>query len=81
MENINISNARKELYKIADSCIKYNDIINVSTKNGNVVILSAEEYNSLIESLYLSGIKGVYESIEEAVNTKTEEFSKTPPWK
>ena len=81
MVNINISNARDELYKLAASCIKYNDIVNISTKEGNVILISEDDYNSLIESLYLAGIKGVYEDIEEAVNTPTSEFSKEPPWK
>ena len=81
MYNLNISNARAELYKIASSCIKYNDVVSISTKEGNVIMLSEDEYNSLIESLYLAGIKGVYEDIEEAVNTPTSEFSKEPPWK
>ena len=77
----NISKARDELYKLASSCIRYNDTVNISTKEGNVILLSADEYNSLIESLYLAGIKGVYEDIEEAVKTPTSEFSKEPPWK
>ena len=81
MINLNISNARDELYKLASSCIKYNDVVNISTKEGNVILLSEDDYNSLIESLYLAGIKGVYEDIEEAVNTPTSEFSKEPPWK
>ena len=81
MVNINISNARTELYKLASSCIKYNDVVNISTKEGNVILLSEDDYKSLIESLYLAGIKGVYESIEEVVNTPTGELIKDPPWK
>ena len=81
MLNINISNARSDLYKIASSCIKYNDVVNISTKEGNVILLSEDDYNSLIESLYLAGIKNVYEDIEEAVKTPTSEFIKDPPWK
>lgn len=81
MINLNISKARDELYKLASSCIRYNDTVNISTKEGSVILLSADEYNSLIESLYLGGIKGVYEDIEEAVKTPTSEFSKEPPWK
>ena len=45
------------------------------------IMMSEEDYKSLIESLYLAGIKGVYEDIEEAVNTPTSEFIKEPPWK
>ena len=81
MINLNISNARDKLYNLASSCIKYNDVVNISTKEGNVILLSEDDYNSLIESLYLAGIKGVYEDIEEAVNTPTCEFSKKSPWK
>ena len=81
MINLNISNARDELYKLAASCIKYNDIVTISTKDGNVILLSEDDYKSLIESLYLAGIKGVYEDIEEAVKTPTSEFSKETPWK
>ena len=81
MIKLNISNARSELYKLASSCIKYNDVVNISTKEGNVILISEDDYNSLIESLYLAGIKGVYEDIEEAVKTPTSSFSKEPPWK
>ena len=81
MINLNISNARNELYKLASSCINYNDVVNISTKEGNVILISEDDYNNLIESLYLAGIPGVYESIEEAVKTSTNEFSKDPPWK
>ena len=81
MVNLNISKARDELYKLASSCLKYNDVINISTKEGNVILISEDDYRNLIESLYLEGVKGVYEDIEEAVKTPTSEFSKQPPWK
>ena len=81
MYSLNISKARDELYRIASSCINYNDVVNISTKEGNIVVLSEEDYRSLLESLYLAGIKGIYESIEEAVNTPSDEFIKDPPWK
>lgn len=77
----NISNARSDLYKLAASCITYNDVVRISTKDGNVVLLSEDDYDSLIESLYLAGIDGVYESLEEINNTPTSEFIKEPPWK
>ena len=81
MTTLNIRKARDELYKIASSCIKYNDIVNISTKEGNIIVLSEDDYNSLIESLYLAGIKGVYEDIEKAVSTPSSEFLKEAPWK
>ena len=81
MVNLNISNARTELYKLAASCIRYNDVINISTKDGNVILMSEDDYRSLIESLYLAGVKGVYEDIAEVANTPTNQLIKEPPWK
>ena len=80
MINLNISKARDELYKLASSCISYNDTVNISTKEGNVIMISEEDYNSLIESLYLAGIPGMYESIVEGANTPVEECVKVE-WK
>ena len=81
MVTLNISKARDDLYKLASTCIKYNDVVNISTKDGNVIMISEEDYRSLLESLYLAGIKGVYEDIEEVVNTPTKDLIKEPPWK
>lgn len=80
MMNTNITNARAELFKLASSCIKYNNIININTKEGNVIMMSEEDYNNLMESLYLAGIPGMYESIVEGANTPLEECE-TIKWK
>lgn len=81
MININISNARTELYKLAASCLKYNDVISINTKEGNVILMNEQDYNNLIESLYLAGVKNVYEDIEETIHTPTDKFYKKAPWK
>ncbi len=80
MTTVNITNARQELYKFANSCLKYNDVINISTKEGNVIMISEEEYNNLLESLSLAGIPGMYESIVEGANTPLSECEKIQ-WK
>ena len=80
MVTTNITKARDELYNLASSCIKYNDVINITTKDGNVIMISEDDYKNLLESLYLAGIKGVYEDIEEVVNTPTEKLLDNPPW-
>ena len=74
MITMNIRKAREELYRIAASCIKYDDVFNIVTEEGNIIMISEDNYNSLVESLYLMGIKGVYEDIEEVVNTSSKEL-------
>jgi antitoxin YefM len=77
MDTTSITNARKELYKIVDNCVKYNNRTLLTTKEGNAILLSEEDYNSLIESLYLAGIPGVYEDIEQGIATPESEMI---PW-
>ena len=56
MTNINITNFRKDIYALLEQTINYNEPINISTKNGNAVVLSEEDYNSLIETLYITSV-------------------------
>lgn len=63
MTNTNITNFRNNVFEYMNQAIEYNDIINVNTKNGNAVIMSEEEYNGMIETLYLSSVPGLKEDI------------------
>lgn len=54
MYNTNVTNARTNLYNLLKMAIDDSEIINISTKNGNAVIISEADYNSLLETLHLS---------------------------
>lgn len=54
----------------------YNNVININTKEGNVIMMSEEDCNSLMESLYLAKIPGMNESIIEGANIKLEDCFK-----
>jgi len=73
MINLNITNFRRNIYNIISQTIKFNEPVNISTKDGNAVILSEEDYNGLMETLYLSNKVKVKESIIEGLNTSIEE--------
>ena len=68
MTNPNISNFRQNIFEYINQAIEFNDVVNVSTKNGNAVILSESDYNSLLETLYLSSNEKVRKEILEAKN-------------
>ena len=70
MTNINITNFRKDIYNLLKQTIKYNEIISVSTKNGNAVILSEEDYNNLIATLEIERNKQLKEDIIEGMKEK-----------
>ena len=73
MKNINITNFRKDIYELLEETVKYNEIINISTKNGNAVVLSEEDYNNLMETLYLTSVPGLKEKIIKGGKTPIEE--------
>ncbi len=52
MKVTNISVLRRNLFSLIDNVIENNDSITVSTKNGNVVIISETEYNAMLETIY-----------------------------
>ena len=49
-------------------------MIHVTTKTGNAVVMSEEDYNSLMETLYLTSIPGFVQSIQEGKSEPIEEM-------
>ena len=76
MTNTNITNFRKDIYKLLENAIKYNEPINISTKDGNAIVLSEEDYNNLIETLYISSIPKLKEELIKRKNSSNEDFVK-----
>lgn len=73
MTNTNITQARSNLFKLAEQVVKFNEIVNITTKEGNVVMISEEDYRGLMETLYLYNIPGMRESLLEGMETPAED--------
>lgn len=73
MTNTNATALRKNLFSILSNAIKYNEIINVNTKDGNAVIISEEEYNGMKATIELSSDKNLQKKILDGKNTSLEE--------
>ena len=74
MTNTNITNFRKDIYNLLENTIKYNEPINISTKNGNAVVISEEDYNSIMETLYIMSIPNLKDEIVKRANDNDEEY-------
>lgn len=73
MLNTNATNFRRNLFGMLEQTVKYNEPINISTKDGNAVLLSEEDYNGLMETLYLCSVPGLKDQIVEGMNTPLED--------
>lgn len=74
MLNTNATNFRKNIFGLLEQTIKYNEPINISTKDGNAVVISEEDYNGLMETLYICSVPGLKERIMDGMNKPVSEF-------
>ena len=74
MQSTNATAFRKDLFRLLEQTVKYNEPISVTTKDGNVVIISEEDYNGLLETLYLSSMPKLKKDIVEGMNTAVAEL-------
>lgn len=54
---------------------KYNQIVTINTKDGDVVLISADDYKNLMETMYLSSISNVREDLLKAKAASNEDFA------
>ena len=77
---INITNARKDLYKLVQQVIESHEPVHITGKQGSAVIISEEDWKNIEETLYLSSIPGLRESIIEGMKTDIEECDENLEW-
>lgn len=73
MSILNATNARNNFFKLMDEAITTHEPVYVTGKNGNVVMLSEEDYKSIQETLYLCSIPGMREKIMNGIKTPLSE--------
>ena len=78
MSILNATTARKNFFKVIDEAIITHEPVTVTGKNGNVVIVSEEDWKSIQETIYLSAIPGVKERIIKGINTPLDECVEAP---
>ena len=54
--------------------IKYNIPISINTKNGNAVVISEEDYNNLMETLFIESNPKLKKEILSAKNSPDTDF-------
>ena len=74
------STVQKDFNIILDSVIKQGDVISIATEDGAAVLVNQNEWNGLIETLYLQSIPGMKESIMEGKATPLNECLDSVGW-
>ncbi|MDR3052876.1 MAG: type II toxin-antitoxin system Phd/YefM family antitoxin [Coriobacteriales bacterium] len=73
MTTVSVTNFRKNIFSLLSETISHNAPLHVITKEGSAVVLSEEDYNALQETLYISSVPGLRDTIVEAMDTPIED--------
>ncbi len=74
------SNARANLYRLIDEAAETHEPILITGKRHNAVLVSAEDWSAIQETLYLLSVPGMRESIKAGMAAPIDECSEEPGW-
>lgn len=80
MTTLTATEARKSLYSLVDSVAESHDPVQIVGKRNSAVLISEEDWRAIQETLYLTSIPGMRESITEGMKTPVEECDEELEW-
>lgn len=80
MTTITATEARKSLYKLLDDVADSHEPIQITGKRGSAVLISEDDWRAVQETLYLTSVPGMRESIVAGMQTPVAECDKELDW-
>ena len=80
MSSINITNARKNLYRLVEALGDTHEPVHITGKNKSAVLVAEEDWRSIEETLYLVSIPGMRESIVKGMKEPLQKSKTKLEW-
>ena len=80
MTTFTASEARASLYRLIDETSESHQPVLITGKRHNAVLVSADDWAAIQETLYLLSVPGMRESIREGMETPIDSSSKELSW-
>lgn len=80
MTNITVTEARKSLYKLLDEVAQSHEPVQIAGKRNSAVLIAENDWRAIQETLYLTSIPGMRESILEGMATPVDECGEELDW-
>ena len=77
---VTVSEARANLYRLIDQTAESNQPIHISGKRGSAVLVSAEDWQAIQETLYLLSVPRMRESIKKSMAEPLGKSAKAVVW-
>jgi prevent-host-death family protein len=80
MQSLTASQARAKLYRLIDEAAESHEPIVIAGKRSNAVLVSAEDWSAIQETLYLLAVPGMRESIRQGMKEPLAKSAKALKW-
>ena len=80
MQTLTASDARANLYRLLDETSETHQPITITGKRNNAVLVSAEDWSAIQETLHLLSVPGMRESIKGGLEESIDSCSKDLDW-
>jgi prevent-host-death family protein len=80
MTTLTASEARAKLYRLIDQAAEFHQLIHIAVRRRSAVLVSAEDWQSIQETLFLLSVPGMRESIKEGMAEPLGESAKDLDW-
>lgn len=80
MRTFTASEARANLYRLIDETAQSHEPIVIAGKRSTAVLISAEDWSAIQETLFLLSVPGMRESIMEGIAEPLAESAKALEW-
>jgi antitoxin YefM len=80
MTILTATEARKRLYSLVDEVKQSHEPVQIVGKRSSAVLVSEEDWRAIQETLYLTSIPGIRESIQEGLKTPVQDCDEEPGW-
>ncbi|WP_028311315.1 type II toxin-antitoxin system Phd/YefM family antitoxin [Derxia gummosa] len=80
MSTLTASEARANLYRLIDETAQSHQPVHIVGKRGGAVLVSAEDWQAIQETLHLLSVPGMRESIREGMVEPLESSAKELDW-
>ena len=80
MTTLSATEARKCLYSLVDDVAESHHPVQIMGKRNSAVLISEEDWRAIQETLYLTSIPGMRESIQAGIKSPVEECDAELEW-
>ena len=80
MTTLTATEARKKLYTLLDDVTESHEAIQISGKRHSAVLVAEEDWRAIQETLFLTSIPGMKQSIIKGIRTPVKKCDKELDW-